>query len=239
MSRTILLIDDDIASLKDLRTNLKLEKHRLTWEKDITKSIRLLTEGESPCLVIVDLFHEGTNRGFDIAEICERRQIPYIIITAYNTIELYEQMAIYNPQAYYTKPIDFASLKYTVAKLIDRSPITHSKEQLDGLYVRKKSVILKVMYKDILYFHGAGNYITLNTSDEKFVIRKSLKALIEELPAEFERVHRNYVVRLDKIQKVDLKNAQVMIHDHSLPLGRSFRKSLKNSIDEYSTFAAR
>ena len=65
---------------------------------------------------------------------------------------------------------------------------------------------IKVPYSDILYIEGLKDYVKiyLTTQPQPLVTLLSLKKLEEQLPAErFMRVHRSFIVALDKVQVVE------------------------------------
>lgn len=204
---------------------------KLIWESDADEAMANMSNGLSPSLVIMDLIHHGVNKGPELAKTCESCGIPYIVMTSHNTMQVYREMTSFNPEAFYSKPIDYLSLKYFITKFLEESLIESSEEKLSGIYVRKKSALIKIKFEEILYFHGEGNYVTIVTEHEKFVHRKSLIRLKEEIPQNlFIRIHRNYIIRLDRVDKVDLSLSTVEIHDIKIPIGRSYKRQLKDSI---------
>jgi two-component system LytT family response regulator len=65
--------------------------------------------------------------------------------------------------------------------------------------------------------------ISYYTTERRIIVLQSLKALESSLPPDqFIRVHRSYIVPIDKIRLLD--GNQVKIGDKLLPIGRSYRK---------------
>ena len=57
-----------------------------------------------------------------------------------------------------------------------------------------------------------------------------MKMLMERLPQNFMRIHRSYIVNLDKIVEVS-KNRVVLDNNTHLPIGDSYREQFNNYLD--------
>ncbi|OJU73673.1 MAG: DNA-binding response regulator [Bacteroidetes bacterium 47-18] len=85
--------------------------------------------------------------------------------------------------------------------------------------------IVRVYMKDITYIEGWDDYVKIHIPGQKpLVIRITMKALLERLPeTSFIRVHRSYIVALDKIDQV--RNRVIRIGDARIAIGSSFEES--------------
>lgn len=81
----------------------------------------------------------------------------------------------------------------------------------------------KIFLDDILYIESFDDYITFHLIPEmSIVVRKPLKRLMEELPSDrFVRIHRSYVVSLDKVTRYT-KN-KVFLGEKELPLSNTHK----------------
>jgi hypothetical protein len=84
---------------------------------------------------------------------------------------------------------------------------------------------------DIDYAQAAGNYVNLVVGGREYPLRSTMKGLIERLdPERFRRVHRSYLVRLDRIAEIeplDSGDARLKLVDGTeLPCSRSYRSTL-------------
>ncbi|TDO24844.1 LytR/AlgR family response regulator transcription factor [Pedobacter duraquae] len=99
-----------------------------------------------------------------------------------------------------------------------------SKAAADYMFIKgeSKNKFLKVNYEDILYVEGLKNYISVYTSDQRLVTYQSLRDLETQLPQPpFYRVHKSYIVALDKIRMVD--GNTIYIAEQSIPIGETYR----------------
>lgn len=229
----VLIVDDDISQIVDIRLHLKSEDFNIDWIQDIDTATAALKNDSPPDLVILDLFFNGKERGFDLVEICEERSLPYVVMTGFNTSYLFDRMVGYKPLGYYTKPIDYTSLVYLMSKISSAKIEKRISAKSKGIYVRKRSSLKKVIFHDIIYMHAEGNYVTLYTVTDKFVVRKSLSRIEKDLPEGlFIKIHRNYVIQKSKVKSFDRKKSLLLVGQTLLPIGRSYLKSLKHLVAE-------
>jgi two-component system response regulator LytT len=90
------------------------------------------------------------------------------------------------------------------------SPVAESKEEY--LFLKVEYQLVRIAYEDILYVEGLKDYVkVILKSDTKPTLSlTSLKALEEKLPpSKFMRVHRSFIVNLDKIGAVTRNTIQI------------------------------
>lgn len=79
---------------------------------------------------------------------------------------------------------------------------------------------------EILYFESARNWIKVHTKDEVYLARMCMNALEKTLPeAEFCRVHRGFIVRLDAVRSFDKDSIKLTHDDITIPLGRNYKNT--------------
>ncbi len=100
-----------------------------------------------------------------------------------------------------------------------------------GIFVKSEYRLLHVLYDDMLYIEGLKDYVKIYTESslKPILSLMSLKSLEEELPSErFIRVHRSYIIHLNKISSVD-KN-RIIIGKKQIPVGETYRKQFLSAI---------
>jgi two-component system response regulator LytT len=94
-----------------------------------------------------------------------------------------------------------------------------------------KNKFLKVAYDDILYIEGLKNYVSIYTSDQRIITYQSLRDLEIVLPQPpFYRVHKSYIIALDKVRMVD--GNLIYIADQTLPIGETYKEGFFKIIKE-------
>ena len=112
-------------------------------------------------------------------------------------------------------------------------PAAPSAPAADYLFIKgeSKNKYLRVRYADILYIEGLSNYVVIHLPGQRLVTYQTLRELADTLPPpSFLRVHKSYIVALDKIRLVD--GNTVYVGDQPLPVGDTYRDRLYQLIRE-------
>lgn len=135
---------------------------------------------------------------------------------------------------YLMKPISLERMARSINRYHDRQKIQADlvvskpiREEVINLKVDKK--IVRLPLGKIDYFESFGDYAICRHEGGKLVSRETLSHLIELLPSEkFVRIHRQFIVPLAKIESIS--GNTVSLKDKELPVGRSYRNSLKEKM---------
>lgn len=150
-----------------------------------------------------------------------------IVTTAYHqyAVEGFNQ----NVTDYLLKPFDFERFLMAVNKVKTAKAETlfdeggKSQEYL-FLNVQKKKV--KILFKEILYIESQREYIRIVTKKKEFISKMSTNKIETLLPAHlFKRVHRSFIISLDKIESYSSESIDV--NGVSIPVGRGYRDILE------------
>ena len=69
--------------------------------------------------------------------------------------------------------------------------------------------------------------MAINTFESRYTIHSTMKDIVKKLPDDqFIRVHRSFIVRIDKIAAIEYPNLQLEKDKKSIPIGGSFREEL-------------
>lgn len=91
------------------------------------------------------------------------------------------------------------------------------------LYIKESGVQYQVYLDEILYLEGLRDYVRICTVRRSFMVLANLKDLLQRLPQQrFARIHRSYIVNMDKLEKIQA--GHVVIGQKELPLGDTYRK---------------
>ena len=92
--------------------------------------------------------------------------------------------------------------------------------QKDILEIRANRKTHRVPIGDILYVEGLGNYVTYHLSDQtKITSYGSIKKTLEQLPTNFRRVHKSYIVNKSHIKSYD--TISIDVQNKTIPRGKS------------------
>ena len=173
--------------------------------------------------------------GLQFLKICGHR-CKVILTTAYPeyALEGYEHDVV----DYLLKPIAFDRFLRAVQKAqallpaptvaaLPPAPTPGTAPASSSLFVKgeSKNKFLRLDYADILYVEALKNYVSIVTPEQRVVTYQTLKDLSEQLPQPpFLRVHKSYLVSLDKIRMVD--GNTIYIEDQQIPVGETYREAL-------------
>jgi DNA-binding LytR/AlgR family response regulator len=103
----------------------------------------------------------------------------------------------------------------------------------DTLFLKTDYRIVKVCIPDIRYVEAMSEYLKVWIEGETkpLVTLLSMKKMEEHLPDYFMRIHRSYIVNLNKIQEVN-KNRVIMDKDTYLPIGDLYKEAFQTFLDK-------
>lgn len=171
------------------------------------------------------------------------REKPMVIfITAYSNyaVESYDLEVV----DYLMKPVSMERFTKAAYKALEEKkkqmalshpPITvDMKVNVDeNFFVNADYALVKVIVKDITHIESMKDYVKIfATSSLKPVITKStLKGIEEKLPASnFIRVHKSFIVNLDKIESIRSQN--IVIGVHNIPVSDAHTESLMRALNQ-------
>ena len=96
---------------------------------------------------------------------------------------------------------------------------------LDTLFVKTDYRMVRIAIQDIRYVEGMSEYLKLHLEGQPkpVVTLLSMKQMEERLPDNFMRIHRSYIVNLDKVVEVN-KNRVILDAATYLPVGDSYKE---------------
>ncbi len=141
-----------------------------------------------------------------------------------------------NAVDYLLKPFGLQDFQRAAERLRERLKIdTTASENSpadDSLFLKTDHRIVKVSIGDIRYVEAMSEYLKVYLEGEPkpIVTLLPLKKMEERLPAGFMRIHRSYIVNLDKIREVG-KSRIIMDRDTFLPIGDLYREAFRQYLD--------
>jgi two-component system, LytTR family, response regulator len=130
---------------------------------------------------------------------------------------------------YLLKPFSYERFLQAVAKCREyrQYQLLKQKAAIPGcIYVRSDGRMVKILLSDILFIEGLKQYIKIYTSNKYILTLESMKNMEETLPAgQFIRIHKSYIVALDKVDGFSSDEWQV--GKHSIAVGKTYREGVK------------
>lgn len=146
-------------------------------------------------------------------------KLKYILTTAYAeyALEGYE----HNVVDYLLKPISFTRFEKSALKAQERFS-TNNDSQNSYFFVKSSGQQHKVNFNDILFIESIKDYVNIKTENQEYIVLDTLKSLENQLPENFARVHKSFIINIDKIEKMDVKNVSINA-DIEIPIGETYK----------------
>jgi two-component system response regulator LytT len=232
-------VDDEPLALKLVQTFIEQTPFlELSASCDNAVEAMSLIREKQPDLVFLDINMPNLT-GMELARLLQEQpgSLPKIVFTtAYNhyAIEGYKVNAV----DYLLKPFSYEEFLRAANKVLQLTE--ESSNQYQPITADDEFIFLKVEYqwvrislKEILYIESLKDYVKVHLDDSKTVVSLiSLKALEEKLPsAKFMRVHRSFIVCLDKINAIS-KNS-IFIGKTEITVGEQYKETFKTIVDKW------
>lgn len=240
----IFIVEDESIVAKDIQNSLlKLGYNVVGIANNGNDAIERVVE-LAPDLVLMDIMIKGNLTGIEASEkIKEQINVPVIFLTAYADEGTLSRAKITEPYGYILKPfkeidlhsnIEMAIYKHRkdAALLKERDflySLVENKEEgsNDMLFVKANGKLVKVHLKDIYYVEALKDYVTINTLYARYTVHSTMKEIDKKLGnAEFARIHRSFIARLDKIQSIDSQNVILEDDKKVIPVGGAYKEEL-------------
>ena len=97
------------------------------------------------------------------------------------------------------------------------------------IFIKSDYKTIRIRMDDILFIEGVKDYVKLHTTDKPILSLLSLRTLEQDLPSDrFVRVHRSYIVALDKIDIIE--KSRIRIGQHNITISEMYRDSFLKKI---------
>ncbi len=105
----------------------------------------------------------------------------------------------------------------------------------DYFFVKADKKLVKVNFKEIIYIEGLKDYVIIRMDSSRVITLQTMKSLEQKLPSgQFMRIHRSYIVNVEKINAIIGNMVEVMEKNQAkhLPIGKNYREDLLTMINK-------
>lgn len=134
---------------------------------------------------------------------------------------------------YLIKPYSYESVSRAFLRAINANITDDSIAFNDKLLVKTGRKIEIITLDQIQFIEAFGIYSKIYLDDGKVIIANSVLAKIEPqlLKKKFQRVHRSFIVNINKITSFDKK--KVFIQEKEIEIGASFKHIFEKTLEHY------
>ena len=243
----ILVVEDESIVAKDIQVCVRKLGYNVigicsTGESAVEKAL-----DERPDLIMMDIMLKGEMSGIQAAAAIRKdHDIPVIFLTAYTERDTVDKDKETEPYGYIIKPfkeidiqtaIEIALYKHSKEKVVKQErdfyySLVEKQDSIDMIFVKANQRLVKIKYEHIYFIEALKDYVVINTLERRYTIHSTMKDIESKMPEkQFVRVHRSFIIRIDKIKEIDHSNV-VMDNDKKIiPVGGSYKELLQERIN--------
>jgi DNA-binding LytR/AlgR family response regulator len=235
----ILVVEDEIILAEDIKYRLTTMGYEVIGiaAKAII-ALEKITKNPDIDIILIDIGIKGDSDGVELATMIKRNyEIPFIFLTSNTDNHTIERAKRTNPYAYILKPINDKQISVAIELALMNFQNRRTEQQVaskkenetllmeDCLFLKKKNHFERVFLKEILFFQADSNYCNIFTTSGKFTYASVLKKIEEQLPKkQFLRVHRSYVVNINKIK--GFEGNLLFIENEKIPVSKAHKEEV-------------
>lgn len=202
----------------------------------LQKTFHIATEGlkhlnKYPVdLIFLDINMPSIN-GIDLYKSIKQETM-VIFTTAYSefAVEGFNLSAV----DYLLKPFTFRRFQQAVEKAIEYNNYKLQKhtEKSKHIFIRADYTLIRIDLDNIIFIEGLDDYVKIHLENQPPVTaRMIMKAMQEKLPPlDFVRVHRSYIVPLQRIESV--RGKIIYLDNEEIPIGSSYEENFLKSFNK-------
>lgn len=228
MQKKILIVEDEMIIAADISLQLSKVGYEVVGIHTKGEDAIITAKSNPPDLILMDIMLAGDIDGIETAELIEN--IPIIFLTSNADDATFQRAIKTKPYGFIAKPFQLEQFTRTLQIAFnhiddinknDGNSEDHIISASDYLFVRQKKMMVKILIKDILYIEAERNYCMMYTEMAKHLATVPMKTILEHLPSKkFIKVHRSYVVNIEKVDAIGENNETLIINDKSIPVSR-------------------
>jgi two-component system, LytTR family, response regulator len=186
--------------------------------------------GQPVDLLLLDIEMPGMS-GLELTKNLANKQPVIIFITSKreHALEAFDL----NVVDYVVKPLTSSRFIQAIDKA--REILESNREEVkikedEFIFIRDSNIVRRLKLDKILYAEAMGDYVKLYTPEKFYAIHATLKAVEERLPvSNFLRVHRSYMVALNKIDSME--SGVLIVNGKPIPVADAYRNTLNKRMN--------
>ncbi len=231
-----MIVDDEAPARSELRFLLdEVGKTEVVAE---AASVREAIEKmkEYPCDVLFLDINMPEATGMQFADAIQHLKYPpaVVFVTAYSDYAL-DAFAV-KAVDYLVKPVETERLRHAIDKVYEHVMLHAKAQKSERIPVEKAGKKILISIDQIIFVMARDDYAYLQTDSDRYFSTVSLAQLEKRLEGHgFFRVHRGYLVNLDKVQEVETVSGGTLLltmanSTEKIPVSRRRVSALKKAL---------
>lgn len=222
------IIDDDKLSRRIFKKYID-QTNFLNFQKEYDSAVTAIEDDgiNSVDLIILDVEMPNLS-GLEFLERVDLK--PQVIISSINS-KYAVQAFDFDVTDFLAKPVPYGRFLQSIYRAQRRFEVnTESSLNSDHIYIKSNNGYTRIEFDDINYIEAYSDYMNIHTSSERLTALSTMKAIEERLPKnKFIRVHRSYIVHLDKISRFE--DNMIRLGEKVIPVSRSCKENLLKNLN--------
>ena len=224
------IVVDDSAIQRMTITKLVNESINLNLVGDFANALesKNAINNNSVDLIFLDIEMPLIN-GFDLLDgLKEKPQIVFITSKADYAVKAFD----YEATDFLQKPITKERFLKAVKKALELHQLRNevAEDLGEAIIIKSNLKKLKIYTSKIKWVEAFGDYIKIITDEDSHLVLSTMKSFEKELPeGKFARVHKSYIVNLERVEKFNSKFAE--IGKTKIPISRNKKEVIAVAIE--------
>lgn len=228
----ILIVEDDITQITGLKNIISevINDCLIDMAQTYDNAMEYINTHKDYDIFLLDISlcenadaPTGLNLGKHIRTLKAYNSTPIIFITSLND-KMGHAINSIHCYSYLVKPYTHNEVANALTDIIDSSMI----KEKPILLKNPDGVRFKVYPSKIFYITPQDHGISVTYDSGNFTTRQfTLETIINELPENFYRCHRKYIVNTNYISNYDKVTSMIQIKNTSIPIGRTYKQNFE------------
>ncbi|MFB6316936.1 LytR/AlgR family response regulator transcription factor [Saccharicrinis sp. FJH54] len=220
-----MIVEDEPFARKVLQNYIHQFEHlEIVMEAESSEQARDYLNLHSVDLIFLDINLPGTD---GVAFYRSLKNPPKVILTT-----AYPEFAVdgfdIHAVDFLLKPFSYDRFASAVNKLFREIKQSETFKAEDVIFFKSSKRIYRVKYESIYYIEGLGDYVSVQTMDNKIIVHETMKDLEFQLRGYgFERIHKSFIVNSKHIEYIE--GNQVSVNGRLVPVGKAYRHNILSS----------
>lgn len=168
--------------------------------------------------------------GFNLLDgLKEKPQIIFVTAKAEYAVKAFD----YDATDYLQKPITKERFSAAIKRALDLHMLrkdSHQEEEAEHIFIKSNLKKLKIYTSKIKWIEAYGDYVKIITDEDSHLVLSTMKSFEKDLSKEkFIRVHKSFIINVDKIEKFNSKFAEIGVT--KIPLSRNKKEDLMKVLE--------
>lgn len=236
MEKIRVLVSENIQNLEvDLRNRLQEMGFEVIDLVSGNEALLKVLENRRADVILMDSAIDGIKAATEIAI---KYQTPVVFLSSDENIQNLKDIENSDAVSFISKPATdieiYANLKLAFQMYEARQSNVTAQDlpQDKYIFVRADYKLNKIRMVDIYYAEAKKDYVTIHTSDNVFTTHSTMKDVLKVLPRDrFIRIHRSYIVNIDKIFSIKYPDLIIENKMKIIPIGGLYRRELFSKLN--------